>query len=212
MVCMIPHIIGISGVTGAGKSTLVKILAQVLNATVVSWDEFDEISTEPLDYVEWYYRDRNYEEFRREALASVLKTLKTNKIVVHPVSEQTLVPTKYIIFDAPLGRCHQQTGQYIDTCIHITVPLDVSLCRRILRDFVDPVKTKEAMLEELSFYLKHSRPLFFDDDLRQTANLVVDGLLSPQEELEVVKHYLTGEQVMQKELDSYRSLVQKFTI
>ena len=49
---MIPQIIGISGNMGAGKSTLARALAVDLQATVFGWDEFDEISNGPYDYVD----------------------------------------------------------------------------------------------------------------------------------------------------------------
>lgn len=157
---MTPHIIGISGKTGAGKSTLAKALSQNLKAMLISWDDFDEISLEPEDYIDWHHKGCNYSEFQRENLKMVLANLKSKKEIIHPVLNTSLQPTKYIIFDAPLGRLHKQTGEYIDTCIHIEVPLDILLCRRILRDFADKLKTKENLLEEINFYLNHSRPLF----------------------------------------------------
>lgn len=189
---MSPQLIGISGKTGAGKSTLAKALSQDLKATLISWDDFDDISLEPEDYIEWYYKGCNYSEFQRESLAMVLASLKAKKEVIHPVLNTSLYPTEYIVFDAPLGKLHKQTGQYIDICIHIEVPLDISLCRRVLRDFDDKLKSKEDLLEEISFYLNHSRPLFFDDDLKKNATLVVDGLLSTEIQLQVIKNYLNG--------------------
>jgi len=115
-------------------------------------------------------------------LVKVLAALQASKQVIHPVLKVKLEAVKYIVFDAPLGRLHMQTGQYIDAMFHITVPLDVSLCRRLLRDFAD--KPKENLLEEISFYLEYSRPLFFDDNLKQTADLVIDGMLAPQKQVE----------------------------
>ncbi|HAU0262632.1 TPA: uridine kinase [Legionella pneumophila] len=198
---MTPHIIGISGKTGAGKSTLAKMLASDLNATLISWDDFDEVSKEPEDYIEWYGRGGNYSEFKREELKKVLAKLKEGEKVLHPVLHDELIPTKYIIFDAPLGTLHQQTGKYIDTCVHIEVPLDISLCRRVLRDFDDQLKTKEDVLEEIDFYLKHSRPLFFDHDLKKNATIVVDGLLTPEKELQIIKNYLKENNMTRAETD-----------
>ncbi|HAT8635827.1 TPA: AAA family ATPase [Legionella pneumophila] len=191
---MTPHIIGISGITGAGKSTLAKALSLDLKATLISWDDFDDISLEPEDYIEWYHKGCNYSEFQREDLAKVLAELKAKREIMHPVLRTLLNPAEYIIFDAPLGKLHVQTGEYIDICVHIEVPLDISLCRRILRDFKDKLQTKENLLEEISFYLNHSRPLFFDDELKQNATIVIDGLLSTEVQIQIVKNFLIGKQ------------------
>ncbi|HFE6393995.1 TPA: hypothetical protein ACK8SK_000665 [Legionella pneumophila] len=98
---MTPHIIGISGITGAGKSTLAKALSLDLKATLISWDDFDDISLEPEDYIEWYHKGCNYSEFQRENLAKVLAELKAKREIMHPVLSTLLNPAEYIIFDAP---------------------------------------------------------------------------------------------------------------
>lgn len=187
---MRPHIIGISGKTGAGKSTLAKILASELSATLISWDDFDEISAEPANYIDWHHQGSDYSAFKRDALEHILASLAKGENVTHPVLNTPLNPTPFIVFDAPLGMLHTQTGKYIDTCIHIEVPLDVSLCRRLLRDFEGKGNTKEDLLEEINFYLNQSRPLFFDDELKKSADLVVDGMLSPQIQLQQIQAYL----------------------
>lgn len=188
---MHPKIIGISGVTGVGKTTLSNALALELKATSLFWDHFDDISNGPSNYVEWYRRGQNHEEWDYQALENVLKSLKAEQSVSHPIFKQLLNPTDYIIFDAPLGRLHRQTGQYIDICIHITTPLDITLCRRLLRDFKDPNKTKEELLAELNYYLHHSRPLFFDDNLKTSADLIIDGMLTTEEQIQKILVALT---------------------
>jgi len=176
MVRMTPIVIGISGVTGVGKTTLTHALAKKLKSTLLCWDDFDDISISPTDYVDWYHRGRNYSAWDYQALADVLKSLKAKQSILHPVFNHILQSTEYIIFDAPLGRLHSQTGQYIDICIHLSVPLDISLCRRLLRDFKGNEKTKEDLLAELEYYLSYSRPLFFDEDLKVEAPVRLVGL------------------------------------
>jgi len=187
---MSPKIIGITGKTGAGKTTLAQDLASVLETTLLCWDDFDSISQGPDDYVDWYNRGQNYEEWNYQALAEVLKTLKSNHSMTHPTLNILLNPTKYIFFDAPLGKLHKQTGQYIDICIHIDVPLDVCLSRRIIRDFKANNKTKDELIDELEFYLSQARPLFFDDDLKNNADFIIDGMFSTKEQTQKVKRYL----------------------
>lgn len=187
---MTPHIIGISGNMGAGKSTLTMALARELHSSFLCWDDFDEISNGPEDYIDWYKRGENYDEWNYQPLAMVLQCLKSEKNTMHPVCKIDIKPTKYIVFDAPLGRFHKQTGGYIDTWIHIEVPLDVSLCRWLLRDYKENDKTKAELLEELTFYLNQSRPLFEDTKFKTEANLVIDGMASIKQQVELIKQYL----------------------
>ncbi len=42
-------IIGISGISGAGTTTLTKALGTALDATTIFWDDFDDISESPDD-------------------------------------------------------------------------------------------------------------------------------------------------------------------
>lgn len=186
---MKPHIIGISGKMGAGKTTLAKALANNLDATLLAWDDFDEISISPNDYVDWFHRGEDYTEWNYEALAATLKSLKAGSAILHPVLNFVLQPRKFIVFDAPLGRLHPQTGCYIDTWIHITVPLDISLCRWLIRDFKNTSKSKEELISELEYYLSHSRPLFFDDKLKENADMVSDGMLSIDSQVNAIDKY-----------------------
>jgi uridine kinase len=181
-------IIGISGKTAAGKTTLAKALAKELNCTYISWDEFDEISKLPDDYVAWFNSGQNYEEFDFKELADTLYKLKSQK-QVHILGKDFL-PTKYIFFDAPLGRLHNQTGKYIDICFHIAVPKDILLARRLIRDFKHTKTTKDELMEELEYYLSSSRSLFFDKNLIKSADIIIDGLLSHEEQISNAKSSL----------------------
>lgn len=187
---MNPCVIAISGNMGAGKTTLATALAKALQMTILKWDEFDDISVSPHNYVDWYQRGKNYHEFDYQVLADVLESLKSKQSVLHPVLKHMLHPTEYIIFDAPLGRQHLQTGKYIDIHCHLDVPMDVSLSRHLIRDFKNNDKTKEELMEELEYYLSQSRPLFVDDALKASADFIVDGMLTTDTQIEIIQKYL----------------------
>lgn len=191
------EIIGISGISGAGKSILAAALAKELNATVIHWDDFDVISIWPADYVAWFHRGQNYEEWNYSALAKVLNLIKSDQSILHPVHHYCIKPNQYLIFDAPMGRLHKQTGQYIDRLIHINIPLDVSLCRRLLRDYKNKQCDKQSLLDELEFYVNKSRSLFFDDQLKINADFIVNGLHTTEEQIHSIKKYLSANLIYQ---------------
>jgi uridine kinase len=180
-----PLIIGISGISGAGKSTLMKKLEQTLHATVIYWDDYDDISQSPEDLVKWYESSKDYDDWVYDDLGKTLKKLKTGEKVRCPATKKELTPTKYILFDAPLGYAHKATGKYIDFLICLDTPLDIALARRLLRDYQDHPEPQK-ILEELDFYLTHSRPLYMLPECRQ-GDLLLDGSMSvEQQEKEVL--------------------------
>ncbi len=183
-------IIGITGMSGSGKTTLVKALSDSINATAVYWDDFDAISKAPEDLVDWYHRGKNHTEFDYANLSDVLNQFKSGGTVQHPVSSEKLVSAPFIIFDAPMGRLHHQTGRYIDIEIYMDTPPDVSLARRLIRDYEHTPDDKNEVIEELKFYIEQSRPLFFSDDLKNSADLIMDGNIATNHQIEIIHSYL----------------------
>lgn len=171
-----PIVIGISGISGAGKSTLIKRLAETLQASSLFWDDYDEISQGPEDYVKWHESSKNYEDWIYDSLVNTLKKLKEGQKVICPATKRQLYPTTYILFDAPLGYCHKATGTYIDFLICLDTPLDIALGRRLLRDYRSHPEPQK-MLEELDHYLAHSRPLYILTPEEKACDLIIDGSL-----------------------------------
>lgn len=89
-----------------------------------------------------------------------------------------------------MGRLHKQTGDYIDFCVHIDTPLDVALARRTIRDFEKGEHSVLDLLEDLKYYLNYSRKLFFADEEKKSADLIVDGTLSIEEQTKRIKNFL----------------------
>lgn len=180
-----PLVIGISGISGAGKSTLINKLSEILNATSLFWDDFDEISKGPEDYGKWHESCINHDDWVYENLADTLRKLKAGQMVVCPATKKELRPTHYILFDAPHGYCHQATGKHIDFLICLDTPLDIALARRVLRDHQDhPIG--EKIIEELKYYLLHSRAFFILTPEERICDLSIDGSLPIKEQCEIV--------------------------
>jgi len=64
--------------------------------------------------------------------------------------------------------------------------LDITLARRILRDFTGNDKNKKVILEELNLYLNHSRKLFAAEEVKASADIVIDGNLSCDQQIDLI--------------------------
>ena len=182
-----PIVIGISGISGAGKSTLIKKLAKTLQATSIFWDEYDEISQGPQDYVKWFQSGKNYDDWIYTDLENTLKALKSNQTVTCPATKRELKPTKYILFDAPLGYCHRGTGKYIDFLVCLDTPPDIALARRLIRDYRHH-SDSQKIVAELEKYLFQFRPLFILSPEQRVCDLIIDGSMSEEtQEQEVLR-------------------------
>jgi|GEM_PF-237906 len=197
-------IIGIQGIAGSGKTTLTRALGKALNATTLFWDDFDPISTGPSDYIEWFKTSKDHNDWQYGKLAEVLQSLKEGKSLTCPATHRVLIPTKYVIFDAPLGYDHKATGQWIDFLVYLDTPPDIALARRLYRDYQPNAKRNDNdILEEIFHYLESARPVFMAAyEMKDKADLILDGGQPPEILVLSVLDYL-NEQKQDLKMSSY---------
>ena len=165
-------VIGIGAVSGGGKTRLVTELARKLgNAHAVYFDEFDDTTEHPSDLRKWLADGGDHNAWKAPVLVEHLRVLKDCDASVPKDS-----PNRYVVFDAPLGRAHAASGQYIDLMVFLDTPLDIAMARRLLRDGFE--NTPESHLRG---YLEWTRSLFLRhiEQVSATADLVLDGTLPP---------------------------------
>ena len=159
-------IIGISSVTGGGKTAVTLRLTEVLeDAVALHFDDYDDTNVHPDDLQRWFADGADYDAYETPLFTSHLHALKVGSSVRYPIGDVTVVPARYVVADAPLGRAHADSGRFIDLMLFIDTPLDVALARRILRDIDRQAgrTTDEALQyvkDELSGYLAQARPLY----------------------------------------------------
>lgn len=162
-------VVGISAVSGGGKTRLVADLAgQLMGAVTVSFDDFDDTTKPPGNMQSWLADGGDYNAWQAADLARKLQSLKSSRI------DSGQHELQYVIFDAPLGRAHDETGKYIDHMVFVDTPFDVAMARRQLRDGFDQWGD-----DHLRQYLEWSRELFTHHVKQVSADvdLVVNGLL-----------------------------------
>ena len=178
-------VIGISAVSGGGKTAVTRRLAEVLgDAVALHFDDYDDTNVHPDDLQRWFADGADYEAYQTPFFSRHLQALKAGQSIRYPVEGKYVGPSRYVVADAPLGRTHSESGKSIDLMVFIDTPLDIAMARRILRDIErgDPSTADDTLMRvkgELSGYEGAARPIYenFQERLRAVSDLIVDGAL-----------------------------------
>ncbi len=195
-------VIGISSVSGGGKTaTAKKVVALLHDAVILSFDDYDNSNLHPENLPEWFQRGGDYNAWKTPTLTRDLQTLKSGNPITSVLDGSHISPARFIIFDAPLGRAHRDTGRFIDFMVFIDTPLDLALARRILRNLANegPEGTSKKLESNLSDYVNEARPIYlhFIDQMKQTSDLILNGCCTLDElAMEIYNMLINPEQEM----------------
>jgi uridine kinase len=115
------QVIAVSGLPGAGKTTLSRALAQALRgARVFHYDDYETVTKwPPAKIQDWVARGADPNEINLDRLAADLAEARSR------------VGAGYILLDTPLGRSHRETAKLIDHAVWIDLPSSLALARQI---------------------------------------------------------------------------------
>jgi len=158
--------IAIAAVSGGGKTFITTELHNhIENSKVLCFDDYD--SDGPENICEWVENGSDYNEWNLKSLTNEIDKIindKDNKV-------------ELLILDYPFAKKHDIMNNYIDYTIFIDTPLDISLSRRILRDFKD--QSKSDIQNELYDYVTNQRVAYLDmlKKIKPNSDLIIDGAL-----------------------------------
>ena len=105
-----PFVIGISSVSGGGKTAVAKKLAELLpDSVTLCFDDYDNTNVHPASLDTWRKEGGAYTVWQTPVLTKDLQALTAGDHVISPVDGSKVSPAEYIVFDAPLGRAHCDT-------------------------------------------------------------------------------------------------------
>ena len=187
-------IIAVSGIAGGGKSAVVRKLVELLgDAVPIHFDDYTTPETYPNDFNAWSESGYDFNEIKSPRLAQHLQALQMGEAVTSPANGLPLASAKYILFEGPLGRANQETGQYIDFLVFIDTPLEVGLPRMILRASARPElaqMTRDKVIAQINSitelaesYLMWTRNAYVAqlEQVKPGCDLIVDGTQSVEE-------------------------------
>jgi uridine kinase len=187
-------VIGLSGVPGSGKTTLMRLLQRDYGpAETVYYDRYHPGMTDE-EINDWVARAGDPNEF---VLADLVGEL-TRQTQIRPGDGRRPL----VLFETAFGRAHRATGAFIDFLIWIDTPLDIALSRACLV-FLEALQRDQrpnAAAEFVAWQTRYMRDypmlrttyLALRERLAATADLILDGTGSVEASVDTIRNALVA--------------------
>jgi len=214
-----PFVVGISGYSGAGKSTIIYELSKRLGPSVISlfFDDYVSRKDFPYNIKDWILNGANPNIINTPILREHLETLVQGRGVIAPISNgwakehldresiRTINPGKIILLEEPFGREREEIKDFIDTVIFLDVPPEIALARRILDLIKSPELRNDPMvllnlLDHFLFeYLNNGvRDMYFEfgDKVKNNCDAVINATQEITQITEDIINYLSVAKIL----------------
>jgi len=197
-----PIIVGVSGLSGSGKSSLASKLCNTLgeeSASVLSCDSYykDLRHLKPTERsnVNFDHPDA----LDSKLLIKHLKLLKEGRSVSCPQYDfykhirlqerEVLIPQNYVFVDGILLLAMSSIRKILDCSIFLDVPPDICIVRRLARDYKSRGRNIEDAVKQ---YLTHVRPMSIEYVIpsKQYASIVLSGCESEKYVVEKIQQFI----------------------
>ncbi|TMP83142.1 hypothetical protein CWB73_02780 [Pseudoalteromonas phenolica] len=160
------RVIALCGVSGAGKTSVIKRLAEAFNSPTLLFDDFVEPNTYPLDMKAWLQGGADVSQIKSPRFTKALSELK-----VHSDSPM-------IFIEEPFGRERAEIAHLIDYVIMLDMPMEVCLSRVIQRHLKHSNDLSTTLSNYLRKYDDHLRDVYIaaGNQVRQSSDLIITNV------------------------------------
>jgi uridine kinase len=175
------QVVAISGVSGSGKSTIVKTLADELNCPFLLFDDHTNTSTYPQNMKLWLNNGADVSLIKTPSFSSSLqKLVSTNN-------------SRYIFIEEPFGKSRKEISSLIDYVVLLDQPMELCLAR-IIKRHTDPLNASSlpALDNYLDKYLDHFRDIYLTtaNQVKNHCDLAISGAVSTKETTHCIHRWL----------------------
>jgi len=181
-------VITVSGVSGAGKSSMVRAITQQLgDASCFYFDDYGEAMQQPEDGLRWIAEGADLTAFSLPQFGADVRRLRQGEAVITPTGRR-VEPASFLVIEEPFGAGRNDMADLVDFSVCIDTPMEIALARRLL----DTVERWEGSSEQrmqwignyLNTYLfEGMREVYIaiNERVKERSQMVVNGLLPVEE-------------------------------
>ena len=182
---MKPIIIGISGSSGSGKTTVVKNLIKILGKENVCYLHQDSYYMDQ-SHIPYEERERiNYDHpdtIEIELFAKHLSMLSKGEFVYKPIYDfithtrehqtEKILPKKIILADGIHVLTNEAVRKIVDIKVYVDTDPDISFIRRLLRDTKERGRSVESVINQ---YIETVKPMQekYIVPIKKYANIII---------------------------------------
>lgn len=174
-------VIAISGVSGSGKTSVIKQLSKKLTYPYLLFDDYVEQDTYPKDMKAWYGSGADLSAIQTPSFYQAILNLKSDS------------DKQCVLIEEPFGRERELISSLIDYVILLDPPMEVCLSRVIARN-INHTKTDSliSIPKYLSMYDDYFREIYLavNNQVRSNCDLVINEIASSELIVETISQWL----------------------
>lgn len=192
-----PHVTAVSGVSGAGKSSLIERTAALLGdgAATLYFDDYAAVSSYPGDLRAWMEEGADVDLWKTPRFSQDVVRLRAGESIELPGSGRIVKPARWLLIEEPFAKLRREMAGLIDFAVLIDVPGDVLLARRLLRRmreerhlFGDDLLARLESDLDHHVATGHALDILAASMLRESADILLDG----RKDVETLARELAG--------------------